>query len=203
MTLVNAVKINQIYDRKRGKGRMNFKRTSILVSYVGVFSALSAGMRLAKHAALGSFQFINIPLLFSMLTGALLGFEAGFGVGLISFLVSDSILGLGPWTLVDGIVCGLIGGLWAKVGDVDSVINFVLGYLSALAYDLITSWILYMIVGFEPLEAFLIGFVGLFLPVAGGNAILIGPLTEVSTALALAIVLPKMRNWFYSFGYIA
>ncbi len=202
MTWVNGVKINQIYDRKGRKGGTNFRRKSILVSYVGVFSALSVGVRLAKHAAFGSFQFINIPLLFSMLAGALFGFKVGFGVGFVSFLVSDSMLGLGLWTLVDGLICGSIGGLWAKVEDRDFTINFLLGYLSTFAYDVLTSWILYVMVGFNPVEAFLIGFVGLFLPVAGGGVLLIGPLTESSTALALAFVLPKMRNWLYSSGYV-
>ncbi len=201
MTWVNAVKINQIYVQKGRKEIMNFKRKSILVSYVGIFSALSVGMRLAKHAAFGSFQFINIPLLFSMIAGSLFGFKVGLGVGLVSFLVSDSMLGLGLWTLVDGLVCGIIGGLWAKVDEEDPLTNFILGYVSAFAYDLTTSWTLYMIVGFSPLDALLVGFVGLFLPVAGGGVFLIGPLTEGSTALALSFILPKMKSWVQGTGY--
>ena len=84
--------------------------------------------------------------------------------------------------------------LWGYLGEEDDVTTFVLAYLSAFIYDLLTSWILYVIVGFSPLEALIVGLTGLFVPVAGGTMFFIGPITEGSTALAISFTLPKMRT---------
>ena len=165
---------------------------SKVTAQIGVWSALAVAARVGKHALVGPLQFVNLPLLFTMLAGMLYGGSVGFGVGFLSFLASDSILGLGIWTLIDGILAGIVGSLWSRLKLRDRILLFIIAYLSVFLYDILTSWILYMIFGFSPVEAFIIGFIGLFLPVAGGSAIAIGPTTEVTTSLLLSILAPKL-----------
>ncbi len=165
---------------------------SKVTAQMGVWSALAVAARVGKHALVGPFQFVNLPLLFTMLAGMLYGGSVGFGVGLLSFLVSDTVLGLGIWTVVDGTLAGIVGAFWSKLRLKDRVVLFMLGYLSTFLYDVLTSWILYMIFGFPPLEALIVGVVGLFLPVAGGGAIAIGPTTEATTSLLLSILAPRL-----------
>ncbi len=167
---------------------------SKVTAQIGVWSALAVAARIGKHALVGPLQFVNLPLLFTMLAGMLYGSSVGFGVGFLSFLVSDSILGLGIWTLVDGGLAGAIGVLWAKLRIKGRVSLFIIAYLSTFLYDISTSWILYMIFGFSPVEAFILGFVGLFLPVAGGGAIAIGPTTEATTSLLLSILALRLLS---------
>ncbi len=170
------------------------KGTSLskVTAQIGVWSALAVAARVGKHALVGPLQFVNLPLLFTMLAGMLYGSSVGFGVGFLSFLASDSILGLGIWTLIDGVLAGTVGFLWSRLKLGDRILLFIFSYLSVFLYDISTSWILYMIFGFSPVEAFIIGFVGLFLPVAGGGAIAIGPTTEATTSLLLSILAPRL-----------
>ncbi len=167
---------------------------SKVTAQIGVWSALAVATRMGKHALVGPLQFVNLPLLFTMLAGMLYGSSVGFGVGFLSFLASDSILGLGIWTLIDGGLAGMIGALWSRLESRSRILLFILAYSSVFMYDILTSWILYMIFGFPPVEAFVIGFVGLFLPVAGGGAIAIGPTTEATTSLLLSILAPKLMR---------
>ncbi len=167
---------------------------SKVTAQIGVWSALAVAARMGKHALVGPLQFVNLPLLFTMLAGMLYGSSVGFGVGFLSFLASDSILGLGIWTLIDGGLAGMIGALWSRLESRSRILLFILAYSSVFMYDILTSWILYMIFGFPPVEAFVIGFVGLFLPVAGGGAIAIGPTTEATTSLLLSILAPKLMR---------
>ncbi|MDK2372555.1 MAG: hypothetical protein QI197_04175 [Candidatus Korarchaeota archaeon] len=164
---------------------------SKVTAQIGVWSALAVAARIGKHVLIGPLQFVNLPLLFTMLAGMLYGSDVGFGVGFLSFLVSDSVIGLGIWTLVDGGLAGAIGAIWARLRIKERVFIFVVAYLSTFLYDILTSWILYLIFGFPPMEAFILGFVGLFLPVAGGGAIAIGPTTEATTSLLLSILAPR------------
>ncbi len=167
---------------------------SKVTAQIGVWSALAVAARIGKHVLVGPLQFVNLPLLFTMLAGMLYGSSVGFGVGFLSFLVSDSIIGLGIWTLVDGGLAGAIGAIWARLRIKERVFIFVIAYLSTFLYDILTSWILYMIFGFPPTEAFVLGFVGLFLPVAGGGAVAIGPTTEATTSLLLSILAPRFLS---------
>ncbi len=167
---------------------------SKVTAQIGVWSALAVAARMGKHALLGPLQFVNLPLLFTMLAGMLYGSGVGFGVGFLSFLASDSILGLGIWTLIDGGLAGIIGVLWSRLKSRDRLLLFVLAYSSVFLYDILTSWILYVIFGFSLVEAFIIGFVGLFLPVAGGGAIAIGPTTEATTSLLLSVLAPRLLS---------
>ncbi len=173
------------------KGEKNTSLSNVTAK-IGVWSALAVVARLGKHLLVGPLQFINIPLLFTMLSGIMYGAEVGLGVGFLSFLVSDSFLGLGIWTIVDGSIAGFIGALWSKIPPRGRTSLFIFAYLSTLVYDIMTSWILYMVFGFGPLEALVVGILGLFIPVAGGGAIAIGPTTEAATALLLSILATKL-----------
>jgi energy-coupling factor transport system substrate-specific component len=60
-------------------------------------------------------------------------------------------------------------------------------------YDILTSILLYAI--FMPLqEAVIMGLIGLFLPAMGGTLYAMGPIVEVSTAILVSILLPKVRG---------
>ncbi len=165
---------------------------SKVTAQIGVWTALAVATRMGKHALVGPFQFVNLPLLFTMISGLVYGWRVGFGVGFLSFLVSDSLLGIGIWTLVDGIIAGAIGAAWSKLRLRSGASLFVLSYLSCFLYDIATSWILYMLFGFPPVEAFILGLVGLFLPVAGGGVVAIGPMTEATTSFLLSILVPRL-----------
>lgn len=197
MTSKNAVNLTKRYDDGELDKKRVVKRDASLskvTAEIGVWSALAVTTRLLKHALAGPFQFVNLPLLFTMLSGCLYGSSVGFGVGFLSFLVSDSLLGAGIWTPVDGGIAGIIGALWSMIKVKSKIFLFILGYISTFLYDIITSWILYMIFGLPPIEALVVGFVGLFFPVAGGNAIAIGPTTEATTSLLLSFLVPRLNR---------
>ena len=172
------------------------KSISNVTAQIGIWTALAVSARLGKHALLGTFQFVNLPLLFTMISGSIYGMNVGIGVGFLSFLVSDTLIGLGPWTLVDGSLSALIGGVWSTISTRDKISLFILAYISTFFYDVMTSWILYMLLGFSPLNALILGVIGLFLPVAGGGVVAIGPMTEASTALLLSLILARIEGKF-------
>ncbi len=168
------------------------KSLSNVTAWVGIWTALSVVTRLGKHLLVGPIQFINLPLLFAMLSGMLYGAEVGMGVGFLSFLVSDSFLGLGLWTIVDGGTAGMLGALWSRVKPKNKLFLVILAYLSTFLYDMLTSCTLYMIFGLSPMEAFIVGFLGLFIPVAGGGVFAIGPTTEAATAITLLFIADRL-----------
>ncbi len=168
------------------------KSLSNVTAQIGIWTALSVVTRLGKHLLVGPIQFINLPLLFAMLSGMLYGAQVGMGVGFLSFLVSDSFLGLGLWTIVDGGVAGILGALWSKIRTKNRLFLVILAYISTFLYDIATSCILYMIFGLNPVEAIIIGILGLFIPVAGGDIFAIGPTTEAATAMVLLFIADKL-----------
>ncbi|MDW8035622.1 MAG: hypothetical protein RMI85_04115 [Candidatus Korarchaeum sp.] len=170
---------------------------SRMASRVGIWTSLSVFARLAKHLLIGPMQVINLPLIFTMLAGYFDGASVGFIVGFLSFLISDSFLGMGLWTLVDGFIAGLIGslmGIFRRVMNAKLKILFVSSYLFTLSYDILTSWLLYMAFGLAPLNALVIGIIGLFLPVSGGNVLAIGPITEALTAISFSLLVVELKR---------
>lgn len=165
-------------------------------SRVGIWVSLAAFTRLAKHLLIGPMQVVNFPLAFAMLAGYLDGASAGFFVGFLSFLVSDSFLGIGLWTFVDGLFAGLMGSLMGALRGINASwkILFSLSYLLTLSYDILTSWVLYMAFGLTPLHSLLMGIVGLFLPAGGGSGFMIGPITETLTALSFSLLVAELRK---------
>lgn len=168
------------------------------VALIGVFTALGVSMRLAKHVLLGPIQFINIPAIFTIIAGALIGPVGGFIVGVGIFVISDMYILPGIWTVMTSFTMGLVGyfsGLiWHKRQRIDKLELIVIGYLMMLFYDIVTSIVLYIIIGFPILYAIVIGIIGLFFPVAGGYMVGIGVLTEVLTVLTISLLLPYIKE---------
>ncbi|MEM0036132.1 MAG: hypothetical protein QXU23_01195 [Candidatus Korarchaeum sp.] len=173
---------------------------SRVASRVGIWVSLSVLTRLGKHLLIGPMQVINLPLLFTMLAGYFDGVLVGFTVGFLSFLISDSFLGIGLWTFVDGFIAGLVGSLTSIFRGVANSkrISFFLSYSLTLSYDILTSWILYMAFGLTPLHSLIVGITGLFLPAGGGSAFMIGPITEALTALSFSLLVSELRRRKFS-----
>jgi len=170
--------------------------SSRIVSRAGIWVSLGVLTRIAKHLLIGPMQVINLPLLFTMLAGCLDGASMGLIVGFLSFLASDAFLGIGLWTLVDGLIAGLAGSIMGILGRVSLGwgMAFLLSYILTLAYDILTSWILYMAFGLAPLHSLIMGIIGLFLPTGGGSVFMIGPVTEISTALSFSLLVVELRR---------
>jgi LytS/YehU family sensor histidine kinase len=166
------------------------------ITYTAIMIALAVSLRLMKHMLFGNLQFINFPAIFTITSGILFGPVMGATVGVTSFLISDIMIGMpGPWTLVNALLMGLFGGLsgliWKKVDNNFSKIAMgIVVYLIIFAYDILSSWILNMVIGFPPLLAFVWGFLGLFIPVpiSGGFMFGIGPITEATSAIVVAAI---------------
>jgi energy-coupling factor transport system substrate-specific component len=156
-----------------------------------------------KHVLLGNIQFINLPAVIAILVAIFLGPLAGAMVGFLSFMVGDLFIGIpGPWSLIGGIslaaVAAFAGKIWQKRSDDLEFIELVIGiYLLVFVYDITTSILgFFLWMGFPLQEAILLGFAGLFLPVSGGFAIFVGPLTEFTTGLTTGLLYPRVKNVF-------
>ncbi len=165
---------------------------------VGMYSALSVALRLAKNFLVGPVQFVNFPFMIALIASSS-GAAVGLTTGVLGYFLSDLFLGFGPWTLVNSLLCGLVGGLWSRVRTEDPSKIFILCLLSEFTFDVTNSTILYMMLGLKPVEAFVVGVIGLFMPVMGGSLIAPGPITEISTSLGVALLLPRARRmrWFH------
>ncbi|MHA1409741.1 MAG: ECF transporter S component [Candidatus Odinarchaeia archaeon] len=161
-----------------------------------LFASLAISLRLFKHAIIGPIQIINLPAVFTIFAGLLLGSVSGISVGLISFIVSDLFLGFGPWTFVTATFMALIGGIFGLLGG--KVTNrpqlFILIVVLLFINDVMTSTILYMVMGFSFQFALIYSILGLFLPIQGGFMFGIGPITEISSALLVTLSLPLIQN---------
>ncbi|MCS7366788.1 MAG: ECF transporter S component [archaeon YNP-WB-062] len=159
-------------------------------------AAIPVALRIIKHNIVGAIPIINFPVAFALISGALLGPLNGFIVGLLSFLVSDIFLGLGYWTIFTSLTCGiigLIGGLMWRGRNPCRLELLAVTLMLTFTYDILTSILLYAI--FMPLqEAVIMGLIGLFLPAMGGTLYAMGPIVEVSTAILVSILLPKVRG---------
>ncbi len=162
-----------------------------------MYSSLGVALRLAKNFLVGPAQFINFPFMMALISSSE-GAPVGLTTGVLGYLLSDLFLGFGPWTVVNSILCGFLGGLWSHVQTDDSSKIFVLCLISEFVFDVTNSTILYAMLGLKPMEALMVGVIGLFVPVMGGSLIAPGPTTEISTSFCVALLLPKARKmrWF-------
>lgn len=170
---------------------------SIRIALISILVASAVGFRIVKHTLAGPIQFINLPLVFTIVSGSILGFKAGFTVGSLSFLISDMFLGAGLWTVVDGFMAGLIGGiaglLWnGRKPEFPQILT--ISYILAFTYDIATSFILYVLMSIDVRTALLAGFLGLFMPVMGGFLYAVGPITEFLSAFTASLLLLHIRR---------
>lgn len=167
------------------------------LAMIASFIALSSALRLVKHLVIGPVQFVNFPAVFTILGGLRLGGKAGFLIGVMSFLVSDLIMGFaGPWTIATSLSMGLIGALSSVISRVDDNISLIgLGissYLLILTYDILSSVIL--LIPSLPLHvAFFSAIIGLFLP----SSIVFYPVgiaTEIVTVFLIVLIHPQIKK---------
>lgn len=172
----------------RVRGRARF------IALVSVVSAMGVSLRLGKHAVLGSLQFFNAPLFSAMLAGYLGGPSAGLAAGVMVFTITDLVIGLGPWTLVNSILAGLIGAAWGVVRLEGMAEVFTAAFLSSFAYDVLSSLLLYAAFYYDLWTALLYALVGLYMPVGGGYLVGVGPLTEFVTSGLTAVAVHRLKN---------
>jgi len=166
------------------------------ITYTAIMNALAVSHRLMKHMLFGNLQFINFPAIFTIAGGILFGPVMGVTVGVTSYLLSDIIIGIpGPWTVVNALLMGAFGGasglIWKKVdGNFSKITMGIVVYLMVFAFDILSSGILNMVIGFPPAVAFIWGALGLFLPVpiSGGFMFGIGPITEATTTIVVVTI---------------
>jgi len=164
-----------------------------VVALVSLFTALGIAVRLAKHALVGTLQFLNAPLLAAMVAGYTAGPLAGMLTGILSFALSDLLLGLGPWTVVDSLLAGAIGGAWGLLrAKHRATLIFVLAFISEFMYDVLSSYFLLLMFVRDPVTALIYSLLGLYLPVMGGYMIGVGPLTEAVTAGLTAALISRV-----------
>ena len=163
------------------------------IATAGMMTALSIAMRILKHLMIGAIQVINFPFMFTLIASSISPC-AGLLTGIMSYAVSDVLFGIGPWTLVNSALCGIIGLIWGYIRTERGEVLFFLSFLSEFMFDIANSSILYMLLGLSPIQALIIGLIGLFLPVMGGSIFLIGPMTEVTTSLGVALIRPRLRK---------
>jgi thiamine transporter ThiT len=166
-------------------------------------TSLAIVLRVLKHVFLGNIQFINLPAVIAILLAIFTGPLAGAMVGFLSFIVGDIFIGIpGPWSIIGGFslaaVAAIAGLLWQKRSEELEFIEIVIGvYLLVFIYDISTSILgFYLWMGSTLPEAVILGLAGLFLPVSGGFAIFVGPLTEFTTGLTTGLLHPRIKNVF-------
>jgi len=160
------------------------------------FTAMGVALRLLKHAVAGALQFVNTPLFATFVAAYVGGSVVGGLTGLLTFFVSDAVLGLGPWTLVNSALALLIGSAWGRIdlrGSTAAEV-FALSFLTSFAYDVASSFALYVIFFSDPRVALLYALLGLFVPVAGGYLLGVGPITEFTTAALTTLVASKLAR---------
>jgi len=172
-------------------------------STIALFTGLAVLFRYFKNAVT-VVQFINFPLLFTILAGLFFGSRTGFFVGFLSYTISDLLIFPGIWTIVNSLLAGFIGFLWglARKREWSGIELFAWLYLSVFFFDVLSSFILYVTIGFKLLDALTWGIVGLFLPVFGGSLIGVGPITELCTSLLTYVLFRELekRGVFYEVG---
>ncbi|RLF04787.1 MAG: hypothetical protein DRJ64_06415 [Thermoprotei archaeon] len=170
------------------------------IAVISIFSSLAAALRIFKHMVFGSFQFINIPLSFVFLTSYFFGGITGTLVGFLSFAVSDALLGFGLWTITNSAISGLLSLPISLLKKVKSkTLLFVMFYILTFIYDILSSLILYVILGIPLRTALAFSVIGLFLPIQGGYMIGVGPITEFSTALLTILLIYSVERRLASY----
>lgn len=168
------------------------------IANISLFTALAVSFRLVKHAVAGTFQLVNFPLAFAMVAGYFSGSLAGTLTGALSFYLSDLLLGLGPWTLVNSTLAAGIGAAWGVLRRSRStgLPLFISAFISTLAYDVLSSFLLYVLFVHETWYALIYALIGLFLPTMGGYMVGVGPITETLTAGVTVLVISRVRKAF-------
>jgi energy-coupling factor transport system substrate-specific component len=165
------------------------------VAVIAVFASMVTAFRVAKNLVT-AVQFINLPLSLAFTASLIFGGEIGFAVGFLGYLLSDLLIYPGPWTVVNSIVAGALSYLLGVLpgSSRQRIIVFATTFLLCLLFDIVTSALLYIILGLEPARALIIGIVGLFLPVMGGYLLGVGPVTELSTALLTTFLVEALKR---------
>ncbi len=165
---------------------------SIHIASIAIFSGLGVAFRVLK-TYLTPAQFINIPLVFSFVSGYFFNALTALFVGLLTYLISDILIFPGPWTLINPFLAGIVSYLWTlacrKLNSLTEI--FIVTFLSVLLFDITSSMAFYLMFGFNLFNAAIISIIGLFLPVFGGWMIGVGPITEFSTALLTCLLIKK------------
>lgn len=168
------------------------------IVWISMFAALGAGLRIAKHMIVGPLQFVNFPYVvaaLSLISG--LNVTSAFMVGTLTFIASDVLIGVGPWTLTNSVSLLTALLLLHPFKNVkDKVMLGVVLYLSVFIYDFTSSVLGYLVfLGAQNLNvALYLSLIGLFLPVSGGGLFFIGPTTELITVFTvLAVIRPFKR----------
>lgn len=165
------------------------------VALISVFTALGLALRVAKNLAT-SVQFVNFPLLFGFLAASFAGPFAGFLTTSLIYLLSDLLILPGVWTLTNMLLGGLVAAAFGAASQAlkGFEYRFALAFLLCFLFDISSSMVLYVLFGIPPLQALVVGLVGLFLPVMGGYLIGVGPLTEFTTAFLSVVLDSKLRE---------
>jgi energy-coupling factor transport system substrate-specific component len=181
-------------------GKIGLSRTK-KITFTAMLIALAVSLRIIKYSMFGPLQFVNFPAIFTIVGGVVFGPIVGLTVGLSSYLLSDMVLGAGPWTVVNavfiggvGIITGLIWGRrpFHKIKKIELGIGV---YLLMLGFDIFNSWALNIIWGYPWLWSLIYGILGLFMPAGGGYMIGVGPITEATTTvLTVSIVFVLARS---------
>ncbi len=179
------------YGLRRGSSRD--------AALVAIFTSVAVTLRILKHLIAGTFQFFN-PMLFSAyLACELGGVMPAAMVAFFSYVLSDAMIGVGPWTVATSTTAAVAAAIYyllKKVFPSSDMYSLLLrAYLATFFYDVMSSVLTYIVLG-QPLEtALVLAILGLFIPVGGGYMIGIGPLTEFTTSLAFAMVMLSLRRY--------
>jgi energy-coupling factor transport system substrate-specific component len=187
-------------------GKNGLSRTK-KITYTAMLIALAVSLRIIKYSMFGPLQFVNFPAIFTIVGGVVFGPIVGLTVGLSSYLLSDMVLGAGPWTVVNALFIGVVGiitGLiWGRIPFLKlKKIELGIGvYLLMFGFDIFNSWVLNIIWGYPWLWSLIYGVLGLLMPAGGGYMIGVGPITEATTTIltvSIVFVLARSRiNLYY------
>jgi uncharacterized membrane protein len=173
----------------------HLKKRQVIISTF--FIALASSLRLSKHVIVGSIQFVNFPAVFTVIGGIIFGYKAGAFIGIMSFFVSDLLLGCaGVWTVFTSLSMGLVGILSSSIKRINadsSVLGLgVCAYLLILIYDILSSVALLAL--WVPLGmAFVLSVVGLFLP-SSTVGYPVGLVTEIVTVALIVLIYPHVKR---------
>ncbi len=165
------------------------------ITLISVLASLAIVLRILKNIIFGTFQFINIPLVFVLFTSYYFGSKISSIIGILAFTISDLYIGVGIWTITNTLIVTSLSFLASLTRKIKSRIYlFIFFYLISLIYDILSSLILYIVFGLTFTNALLFSIIGLFIPIQGGYMIGIGPLTETSTALTTVLMIHGVRK---------
>lgn len=168
---------------------------SLKIAIVSILAATAITIRVAKNWIVGSFQFINVALVFGFIGSIILDPLSGGLVAFLSQLISDLLIWPGPWTPVTSITAFIAAALGALAKHTKyQEFQIIILYLCTFFYDIITSFLTYFILGLSLTNSLILGIIGLFLPVQGGWMFGIGPITEFTTSLLTVLLVKVLKR---------